>query len=59
MVAEHLTKFQCLRPGAVVVGQLPDGVPVYLREDVMLLHTRERWPRDGKEVKVCLLPFIF
>jgi hypothetical protein len=48
---EQLTKFQSLRPAAVAVGQC-GTLPVYLRADVCLLHTRSRWPREGRVVKV-------
>lgn len=45
---------QAVRPGGVKLG-LHKGEAYYAREDVQELHTRERWQREGRQVRLPLV----
>nr|XP_043635200.1 DNA repair protein RAD4 [Erigeron canadensis] len=50
-----LTKYQILHPKGPVLG-FCSGHPVYPRACVQMLHTKERWLREGLQLKVNELP---
>ncbi|KAK6913536.1 Rad4/PNGase transglutaminase-like fold [Dillenia turbinata] len=50
-----LTRYQILHPRGPILGFVA-GLPVYSRTCVQTLHTRERWLREGLQVKDCELP---
>lgn len=50
-----LTKYQILHPKGPVLG-FCSGRPVYPRTCVQILHTKERWLRDGMQIKASELP---
>eukprot|EP00698_Gefionella_okellyi_P008280 TRINITY_DN2048_c0_g1_i1.p1 TRINITY_DN2048_c0_g1~~TRINITY_DN2048_c0_g1_i1.p1 ORF type:complete len:918 (-),score=232.38 TRINITY_DN2048_c0_g1_i1:1333-4086(-) len=53
---EHLLKFEAIRPTAEPVGKC-GKFDVYRRSDMTELHTRERWPREGRVVRDDEAPF--
>ncbi|KVI08621.1 DNA repair protein Rad4 [Cynara cardunculus var. scolymus] len=50
-----LTKYQILHPKGPILG-FCSGHPVYPRACVQMLHTKERWLREGLQLKVDELP---
>ncbi|KAL8246727.1 hypothetical protein R6Q59_007943 [Mikania micrantha] len=50
-----LTKYQILHPKGPILG-FCSGHPVYPRACVQMLHTKERWMREGLQLKVNELP---
>ncbi|KAI3798656.1 hypothetical protein L1987_33934 [Smallanthus sonchifolius] len=50
-----LTKYQILHPKGPILG-FCSGHPVYPRACVQMLHTKERWLREGLQLKVNELP---
>ncbi|KAI3518985.1 hypothetical protein L1887_07933 [Cichorium endivia] len=50
-----LTKYQILHPKGPILG-FCSGNPVYPRACVQMLHTKERWLREGLQLKVNELP---
>ncbi|GFY90759.1 DNA repair protein Rad4 family [Actinidia rufa] len=50
-----LTKYQILHPKGPILG-FCSGHPVYPRTSVQILHTKERWLREGLQVKSNELP---
>lgn len=49
VLERHVKKYEVIHPKEPVVGFLNDE-PVYLRENVHLLHTKDRWIRQMREV---------
>lgn len=49
VLERHIKKYEVIFPKDPVVGFLNDE-PVYLRENVHLLHTKDRWIRQMREV---------
>lgn len=54
-IERWLTKYQVLYPKAPVLG-FCSGHPVYPRSCVQTLKTKERWLREGLQVKAHELP---
>ena len=49
VLQRHITKYQSLKPDSSTCG-LHRGEAYYLREDIVELHTNDRWRRLGREV---------
>ncbi|GAB2211080.1 hypothetical protein Drorol1_Dr00016371 [Drosera rotundifolia] len=54
-IEKWLTKYQILHPRGPVLGYC-SGFPVYPRSCVQMLHTKERWLREGLQVREGELP---
>ncbi|GAB4831576.1 hypothetical protein Ancab_005588 [Ancistrocladus abbreviatus] len=54
-IEKWLTKYQILHPRGPVLG-FCSGYPVYPRSCVQTLHTKERWLREGLQVRADELP---
>lgn len=49
ILERHVKKYEVIYPKYPVVGYIKDE-PIYLRQNVRLLHTRDRWIRQMREV---------
>ncbi|XP_023735483.1 DNA repair protein RAD4 [Lactuca sativa] len=54
-IERWLTKYQILHPKGPILG-FCSGHPVYPRASVQILHTKEKWLREGLQLKVNELP---
>ncbi|GLI64108.1 hypothetical protein VaNZ11_007283 [Volvox africanus] len=50
VLKRHIGKYEALRPRTVPLG-LHRGEPYYPRSDLSVLHTVERWRREGRQVR--------
>ncbi|XP_052779234.1 DNA repair protein complementing XP-C cells-like [Mya arenaria] len=59
VLRRHLLKFEAIYPdSAIPVGYIR-GEPVYARECVHVLHSRENWLKEGRAVRLAEEPYKF